>query len=90
VSTSSLRKAGEGDFTRGGVGMSKSIKVRVGMLRELLKVRDEVLGGRYSMSQVVELWPRSPCCNALLIQDPVTGAIVCSKCRKAYGVVEHE
>jgi hypothetical protein len=69
--------------------MSKSVKVRVRTLRELLRIRDE-LGESWTISQVIELWPRSPCCNTLLIQDPVTGAIVCSKCHKAYAVVEHE
>ena len=68
--------------------MSKPVKVRVEMLRELLRIRDEVLEGKYSTSQVMELWPRSSCCNALLIQDPVTKIIVCSKCKQAYRVVE--
>jgi len=63
------------------------VKVRAAVLRELLRIRDE-LGGSWTMSQVMELWPRSPCCNALLIQDPVTKVIVCSKCRKVYRVVE--
>ena len=67
--------------------MSKPVKVRVKMLKELLRIRDEVFEGRYSMSWLMELWPRSPCCGALLIEDPVTRTIVCSKCRKAYGVV---
>jgi len=68
--------------------MSRSVKIRVKMLRELSRIRDEVLGGGYSMSQVIELWPRSPCCGALLLQDPVAGNLACSKCRKVYRVVE--
>jgi len=67
--------------------VSRKVNVRVEMLRELLRIRDE-LGSGWTMSQVVELWPRSPCCGALLIQDPVTKVIVCSKCRKVYRVVE--
>ena len=63
------------------------MKVRAAVFRELLRIRDE-LGGSWTMSQVMELWPRSPCCNALLIQDPVTKVIVCSKCHKAHRVVE--
>jgi hypothetical protein len=68
--------------------VSRSVKVRVHTLQELLRIRDELLGGGWTMSQVVELWPRSQCCNALLVQDPVTKAVVCSKCKKHYKVVE--
>jgi uncharacterized protein YbaR (Trm112 family) len=68
--------------------MSRSIKVRVGTFRELLRIRDELLGGGWATSQVVELWPRSPCCSTLLIQDPVTKTIVCSKCKRVYRVTE--
>lgn len=39
-------------------------------------------------SRAVEFWPRSPCCGALLMQDPVTEHLVCWKCKKRYVLSE--
>ena len=43
---------------------------------------------RLPVARLVGMWPRSPCCNALLLQDPLNGSVKCSRCGRAYRVVE--
>jgi len=66
---------------------SRAIKVSesmYNMLNETAKHFD------LPLTKVAELWVKSPCCNALLIQDPFTGEILCSKCKTKYKVVKVE
>lgn len=68
-------------------GKSRVIKISETMYNLLNETAKQV---NLPLTKVADLWVKSPCCNALLIQDPFTGEILCSKCKTKYKVVKVE
>jgi uncharacterized protein YbaR (Trm112 family) len=66
------------------------VSVRIGgdSYAELSDVAHSFFPFPVSVNDVLHALPRSPCCNALLLQLPKDGEIICTKCKKKYRLEE--
>jgi hypothetical protein len=62
-----------------------AVRVREEVYAELRAAAERL---RLPLARVIDMWPRSPCCGALLLQDPLSSSVKCSRCGRAYRAVE--
>jgi len=70
--------------------MTEPVRVPKEIIDEIRRISKEYLTFKASIADVMRMWPRSPCCNAILIQVTRDGDLICSKCGRKYTLTQKQ